>query len=56
MVGPWGLEPQTSTVSTREYQVLTTTSKAVGNCQVLDNTQWSDASRVGHRVEKPVAE
>ena len=32
MVGPWGLEPQTS-------QVLTTTSKAVGDCQVLDNTQ-----------------
>jgi hypothetical protein len=38
MVDAWGLEPQTSTVSTREYQVLTTTSKAVGDCQVLDNT------------------
>src|SRR5580704_11122320 len=31
MVGPCGLEPQTSTVST--------TYKAVGDCQVLDNTQ-----------------
>jgi len=39
MVGPWGLEPQTSTVSTRGFQVLTTTYKAVGDCQVLDNTQ-----------------
>jgi hypothetical protein len=81
MVGPWGLEPQTSsvsrtrsnqlsygpipigatlspqaitpkspnrslnpersssTVSTRRHQVLTTTYKAVGDCQVLDNTQ-----------------
>jgi hypothetical protein len=39
MVGPWGLEPQTSTVSTRGHQVLTTTYKAVGDCQVLDNTQ-----------------
>ena len=39
MVGPCGLEPQTSTVSTRGYQVLTTTYKAVGDCQVLDNTQ-----------------
>jgi hypothetical protein len=27
-----------ATVSTQEYQVLTTTSKAVGDCQVLDNT------------------
>src|ERR1700739_3347845 len=41
MVGPWGLEPQTSTVSKRGYQVLTTTYKAVGDCQVLDNTQKS---------------
>src|ERR1700730_457420 len=58
MVGPCGLEPQTSTVSTQEYQVLTTTSKAVGDRQVLDNTQQSDTSRVDHRVEKatlPVA-
>src|SRR5713101_5183988 len=39
MVGPCGLEPQTSTVSTRGFQVLTTTYKAVGDCQVLDNTQ-----------------
>ena len=39
MVGPCGLEPQTSTVSTRRLQVLTTTYKAVGDCQVLDNTQ-----------------
>src|SRR6266581_704602 len=39
MVGPCGLEPQTSTVST--------TYKAVGDCQVLDNTQKSDTSRVG---------
>jgi hypothetical protein len=51
MVGPWGLEPQTSTVSTRGHQVLTTTYKAVGDCQVLDNTPWSDTSRVGLRVE-----
>jgi hypothetical protein len=39
MVGPCGLEPQTSTVSTPRLQVLTTTYKAVGDCQVLDNTQ-----------------
>jgi hypothetical protein len=39
MVGPCGLEPQTSTVSTRGFQVLTTTYKAVGDCQVLDYTQ-----------------
>src|SRR4029077_20607739 len=39
MVGPYGLEPQTSTVSTPRLQVLTTTYKAVGDCQVLDNTQ-----------------
>ena len=38
MVGPCGLEPQTSTVSTRGHQVLTTTYKAVGDCQVLENT------------------
>jgi transcriptional regulator with XRE-family HTH domain len=36
MVGPWGLEPQTSTVSMRGHQVLTTTYKAVGDCRVLD--------------------
>src|ERR1700722_3717654 len=52
MVGPWGLEPYTSTVSTRGQQVLTTTYKAVGDCQVLDNTPLSDTSRVGLRVEK----
>jgi len=51
MVGPCGLEPQTSTVSTRGFQVLTTTYKAVGDCQVLDNTPWLDTSRVGFRVE-----
>ena len=38
MVGPRGLEPQTSSVSTREHQALTTTYKAVGDCQVLDST------------------
>jgi hypothetical protein len=43
MVGPCGLEPQTSTVST--------TYKAVGDCQVLDNTQKSDTSRVAVRVD-----
>jgi hypothetical protein len=48
---PWRLELQTSTVSTREYQLLTT-YRAVGDSQVLDNTQQSDAYRVGHRVEK----
>lgn len=31
-------ERRTSTVSTRGFQVLTTTYKAVGDCQVLDNT------------------
>src|ERR1700730_14514282 len=50
MVGPCGLEPQTSTVSTRGHQVLTTTYKAVGDCQVLDNTPWS-ATSLGLRVE-----
>jgi len=39
MVGPCGLEPQTSTVSTRGHQVLTITHKAVGDCQILDCTQ-----------------
>jgi len=48
----WGLEPQTSHVSTQEYQVFTTTSKAIGDRQVLDNTPQSDTSRVGHRVGK----
>jgi hypothetical protein len=35
-----------------EYQVIATASKAVGDCQVLDNTPWSDTFRVGVRVEK----
>jgi hypothetical protein len=52
MVGPSGLEPQTSTVSTRRHQLLTATYKAVGNYQVLDNTPWLETSRVGSRVEK----
>jgi hypothetical protein len=30
MVGPWGLEPQTSTVSKRRDYVLPTTSRALG--------------------------
>src|SRR6266852_4641793 len=51
MVGPCGLEPRTATVSTRGHQVLTTTYKAVGDCQVLDNTPWLDISRIGLRVE-----
>jgi hypothetical protein len=36
----------------RGYQVLSTTYKAVGDCQVLDNTHKSATSRVEHRVEK----
>src|ERR1700757_3281272 len=51
MVGPRGLEPQISTLPKRGYQVFTTTYKAVGDCQVLDNIQKSDTSRVGVRVD-----
>jgi hypothetical protein len=47
MVGPCRFEPQISTVSTRSLQVLTTTYKAVGDCQVLDNTPWLDPRRIG---------
>jgi hypothetical protein len=39
MAGTTGLEPAASAVTEREYQVPTTTYKAFGDCQVLDNTQ-----------------
>ena len=38
MVGPWGLEPQTSTVSKRRDQVLPTTWEALGNALARRNT------------------
>ena len=38
MAGTTGLEPATSAVTEWEHQVLSTTYKAVGDCQVLDNT------------------
>jgi hypothetical protein len=50
-VGPCGIELQTSTESPRGHQVLTITYKAVGDCQVHDNTPCLDTSRVGLRVE-----
>ena len=37
------------------HQVFTTTSKAIGDRQVLDNTPQSDTSRVGHRVGNDTA-
>ena len=52
MAGTTRLELATSAVTGRCPQVLSTTYKAVGDCQVLDSTQKSDKSRVGLRVEK----
>ena len=52
MAGTTRLELATSAVTERGYPVLTTTYKAVGDCQVLDNTHKSATSRVEHRVEK----
>ena len=39
VAGTTGLEPATSAVTEWEQQVLSTTYKATGDCQVLDNTQ-----------------
>ena len=52
MAGTTRLELATSAVTEWEHQVLPTTYKAVGDCQVLENTYKTNAFRVGHRVEK----
>jgi hypothetical protein len=52
MAGTTRLELATSAVTEWEHQVLTTTYKAVGDCQVLENTHKTNSFRVGHRVEK----
>src|SRR5271168_458023 len=52
MAGTTRLELATSAVTEWEHQVLPTTYKAVGDCQVLENTYKTNTSRVGHRVEK----
>src|SRR6266576_1749691 len=51
MAGTTGCEPAVSAVTERGCQVLSPTYKAVGDCQVLDNTQQSDRSRVSRRVQ-----
>ena len=56
MAGTTRLELATSAVTEWEHQVLPTTYKAVGDCQVLENTHKTNTFRVGHRVEKGVAE
>jgi hypothetical protein len=56
MAGTTRLELATSAVTEWEHQVLPTTYKAVWDCQVLGNTYKTNTFRVGHRVEKGVAE
>ena len=51
MAGTTGLEPAASAVTEGEQQVLPTTYKAVGDCQVLGNTPKPNESRVGVRIE-----
>jgi len=52
MAGTTRLELATSAVTEWEHQVLPTTYKAVGVCQVLENTHKTKTFRVGHRVEE----
>jgi hypothetical protein len=52
MAGTTRLELATSAVTEWEHQVLPMTYKAIGDCQVLENTQKTNTFRVGHRVEK----
>ena len=52
MVGPWGLEPQTSTVSKRRDQALPTTWKALGTALVRGNTAKPDSLQVNRSTPK----
>jgi hypothetical protein len=52
MVGPCGLEPQTSTVSKRRHYVLTITYKALRTALVHANTAKTDFLQVKLQVRK----
>jgi hypothetical protein len=52
MVGPFGLEPQTSTVSKRRDYVLTTTYNALGAAQVRVSTAKTELLQVKLQVKK----
>jgi len=52
MVGPWGLEPQTSTVSKRLYYARPTTSRPVRSGLVRVSTPKPELLQVKLQVKK----
>ena len=54
MVGPWGLEPQTSTVSKLRHYVLPTTYRALDTALVRANTAKTEFLQVKLQVRNPL--